>query len=153
MIAVVIAMPAGRTVLRDSPLGHMNMNVARLIEAGVDAERLGMLANIADGSLGRFLHHIAEVAGQLQISGPLHRKHLNPQQFAAKRGPCESVDNADFILRIDAVLQKLLRSEQFHNGVLIHMVRFMPLETTSRATLRQTEAISRSKLRTPDSLV
>ena len=80
------------------------MDVARFIKIGLDAERFGVLADIADGGSGRLLHHVAEVAGQLQVAVPLHRKHLHAQQLAAKRRPRQPVDDADFILRIDAVL-------------------------------------------------
>ena len=72
-----------------------------------------MRADICDGSLRRFLHNVAERAGQLELSGTGNGYRLDVQQIAADLGICKAVYLADVVIVANSFGQQLARSEIF----------------------------------------
>ncbi len=58
--------PGGWAVLGGGPGGHMEVDEGVFEEFGVGAEFRGLTDQVAVGDLGRFLHDVAELAGELE---------------------------------------------------------------------------------------
>ena len=76
----------------------MHVDVEPAIEILGDAEVLGARAHVAHGGLCRFLHDVAELAGQRQASAPGHERGLGDENLAAHFRPCQACRDADFVL-------------------------------------------------------
>jgi hypothetical protein len=64
----------------------MDMDVDLLVEVALEAEEVRTRADVGQGGLGRLLHHIAELAGDLHPPGAGHERGFHQQQFAAQLG-------------------------------------------------------------------
>ena len=87
------------------------MDILLLIKLRVDAEHLCAAADIGDGGLRRLLHDVAEVAGQLQLSGAVEHGGFNIEHFPADGCPGKAAHEADLILRIDVLRLKARGAE------------------------------------------
>ena len=78
------------------------MDVLGLIEVRRDAQLPAAGPEAAEGRLGGFLHHVAQVSGELQLAGALHHVDLHGQNLAPRLGPGEAVHHADLLpLRVE----------------------------------------------------
>ena len=67
--------------------------------------------DIADSCLCRLLHDVAEVAGQLQLSGAVEHGGFNIEHFPSDGCPGKAAHEADLILRIDVLRLKARGAE------------------------------------------
>ena len=117
---------------------------------------LGAAAHDGHRRLDRLLHHLAELAGVLQLALARHDRGLDGQQLAADFRPGEARDLADAVL-----LLGLAVAEAPHAEELVEVLRrdrdrllvLLGLSSSCLTALRQIFAISRSRLRTPASRV
>ena len=73
------------------------MNVLVFIELRLYAQHYCPAANTAQRRLSGFLHHVAQVSGELQLSGALADDDLHFQNFTAGLRPGQTVDHADLL--------------------------------------------------------
>ena len=73
------------------------MDVLGLVEVLLDAQHFCPAAQAAESGLCGFFHHVAQVAGQLQLAGALHDVDLHFQDLAACLCPRKAVDHADLL--------------------------------------------------------
>ena len=93
--------------------------------------------------------------GQRQLAFACHQGGFGGKNFAADFGPGKTGDKTDFVLFFVAV-RTVLRNTDVVNYIFradLSRLCFVPSLTTERATLRQIDEISRSRLRTPASRV
>ena len=100
------------SVLGDGPLREVDMDVLRLVEVRRDAELLRPLAQARECRAAALLHHVAQVARELDLAAAIHHADLDGQNFAAHLGPRKAVHHADKILFRDAVLRDARRAEE-----------------------------------------
>ena len=74
------------------------MDIPGLIEITGDAQLGGTAAQAGIGGLAALLHHVAQIAGELQLAGAVHDAGLHLQQLAAHLRPCKAVDHADLVI-------------------------------------------------------
>ena len=100
----------------------MDMHVPLDVKLGVDTQLVAVLADVAYCRLGAFLHHVAQVAGELQFAGALHGTDFYAKQFAAKRSPCQAVDDTDLIGIVHSIAEILHGAEVtfYHLGSDTH---------------------------------
>ena len=143
-----------RTVLGDRAFGHVHVNIDMAIEILRQAEQVAARAHVAHAGLRRFLHHVAQFAGEREPAFALHQRGFGGEHLAADFGPGQAGGEADFVLLLGEEVAVLDDAE-----IVVDVRRVtsalnaLPFSTTLRATLRQTLAISRSRLRTPASCV
>ena len=89
------------------------MNVLRLVEIRGDVHAGGDGADVADGDMGRLLHHVAEGAGKLDLTRALHDADLHLQQVAACLGVCQAVDHAHQVLAVCQFVEHLAAAKHF----------------------------------------
>ena len=112
-----------------------------------------MAAHAGEGGLRRLAHHVAELAGDRQLAGARHRGGLDEQDLAADRGPGEAGrDPGSLVRRCSAKKRRRPSSSRAASAETLTLPVALP-SATSRAILRQTVPISRSRLRTPASRV
>ena len=70
------------------------MKVVLLKVVRLQPPELAVSPRPAQRRFGAFLHHVAQLAGQLQSAGPGHGKAFHRQHFAADGGVGQSVDHA-----------------------------------------------------------
>jgi hypothetical protein len=77
-----------RAILGGGAFGHMQVDVAAAEELRIDAELHRLCVDVAVGDVGRLLHHLAELAGQLEAA-PLGMDPagLDRQGGATQGGP------------------------------------------------------------------
>ena len=109
--------------------------------------------DVGEGRLGRFLHDVAQLAGQDQLGLARHRGGLDEEDLAAGLGPGQAGGHADPVVLGRHLGRKLRgpRSSATTSGVI--SVRGSFFWVIAVATLRQMEPILRSRLRTPASRV
>ena len=61
-----------------------------------EAELVGLAAQIAEGGLRAFLHHVAERAGEQEATLAGHARDLDEEDFAAHRRPGQPGGDAEF---------------------------------------------------------
>ena len=89
---------AGRgAVLGNCPLREMDVNIFIFVKFRVYAQHGSPAADIAQGRLGGFLHHIPQVACQFQTPGALHYGHLHVQNLTAGGGVGKSTHQAHLV--------------------------------------------------------
>ena len=94
----------GGAVLRHCAFGGVDVQVALFQALRVDAVLIRMDADIGDGKLGAFLHHVAQRTGDRDLAAAVvHDLHLNGQGLAAHAGPCQTVGDADGIGAVEEV--------------------------------------------------
>ena len=101
-----------RSVLWNSAFREVDVDVLLLIEILVDAIAVAQAADTGDGSAGRFLHHISQRAGQLQLAGSFHHSDFRLQNLSADRGPRQSIDHTDQIFFFHVVVLIFLWTQQ-----------------------------------------
>ncbi len=74
------------------------MDVVLVEESGFNPELAGMTAGIADGRSTRFLHDLAQLAGQDQITLAFHDGDFDRQQIAADAGHRGARRHPDLVL-------------------------------------------------------
>ena len=154
-MALVIVTPALGPSLGTAPAGDVDVQVAVLVEVRRDVQRVGVGADIRQRGLRRFLHHVAELPGELQSLAARHPRGLDEDHVAPHRGPDEARHDA----RLLGPLGHLLVLEARGAEVLLDLRAVNRPEASvrpsanSRVALRQTAAISRSRDRTPASRV
>ena len=67
------------------------------------AKQVGSGSDVAHGRLRRFLHHVAELAGQFQPASVRHQRGFGRKDFSADLGPRQAGDKTHFILSFDAI--------------------------------------------------
>lgn len=77
----------------------MNVYIAVFVEFFVNTKRFRVFADVADGGLCGFLHHVAEISGKLYLARTLKALCFDLQHLAAKLRPGKSVHNADRVGR------------------------------------------------------
>ena len=65
----------GRSVLGDRALREMDMQIPGLVKIGCNPQLLGPTADIGERRVSRFLHHVAQVSGELHLAGT--RNHID----------------------------------------------------------------------------
>ena len=120
-------------------------------------EAPGVRAGVGEGRLRRLLHHLAELTGEQELALAGHRDDFDEQQVAAGGGPGEAGGDADPVAASSS-------SEWWRGGPRYSATVSASIVTvcgsapagrraTCTATLRQIDAISRSRLRRPASRV
>ena len=89
----------GWAVLGHRSLREMDMDVLGLIKIRIDPQRFRPAPQAGQSSLGGFLHHVAQITGQLQLAGAFHHVDLDFQDLAAGLRPRKAVHHADLLLR------------------------------------------------------
>ena len=84
-----------RAVLGRRAGRHVNVNVVLAVIGQVDAQRLGLAAQIAHRRLRALLHHFAQRTGQQQVALARHPRRFDEQDFAAHRRPGQAGGDAD----------------------------------------------------------
>ena len=65
-----------RAVLRNRALGNVQVNVQVAVEIARQSELMRARADVAHGRLRRFLHHVAQFAGDGQLAAAFHDARL-----------------------------------------------------------------------------
>ena len=76
------------------------MQIFCLVEVGLNPQLSGTAANIAQSSVGGFLHDIPQVAGKFHLAGARDYIYLDLEDFSSHRGPGQTVDHADLPPRL-----------------------------------------------------
>src|SRR4030042_3649798 len=84
--------PRRRAVLGNGAGGDMDMEVHLFEEVPGDPQFVGVRADETQRRGGRFLHHVAELAGQGEPLFPRHGRRLDEQEVPAGRRPGEPHD-------------------------------------------------------------
>src|SRR5438105_4535633 len=103
-------------VLRDGAFGDVHVDVDLRVEVLGEAELLHLGPHIAQRRLRRFLHHIAELAGERQLALAGHERGFADEQLAAHLGPCQPRGHANLVL-----LLRHARAEARHAEILGHL--------------------------------
>src|SRR5580693_5046709 len=110
-----------RAVFGRRTLRHMDVDVLLLEDSRQDAEDIAARLDVALGSLHRFLHHVAELAGGGDPPLSRNRHRFDRQQFSADLGPGEPGRAPDQILAL-----RLAKPELTHPGVLLQVAARHP---------------------------
>ena len=151
---VAIVMPADGPSFGIAPFGDVDVDVLLLVEVGLGAVELGPRPHVRERRAGRLLHDVAELAGQDEVSLAAHERRLDVEDVAAGLRPGEAGREADLGLLALLAQPELRLAEEPGEvvGVTVTGVS-TSLPMILRAIFRQTDAISRSRLRTPASRV
>ena len=96
------------------------MDVLRLVEVRRDAELLRPLAQARECRAAALLHHVAQVARELDLAAAIHHADLDGQNFAAHLGPRKAVHHADKVLFGNLLLCSTRRTEEVLDVLLCH---------------------------------
>ena len=89
--------PRAGAVFGHRPFGHMDVDVGLLEQRRVHAKGGCVCAQVRKGCLRGFLHHIADLAGDLQIAFALHEQHFHRHHRAAIHSPGQAQGHAHFV--------------------------------------------------------
>ena len=97
------------------------MDVPVLVEISVNAQLRGPAADKAEGCVGRLLHHVAQVAGELHLAAAGDHVDLHLQQLTAHRGPGQAINYAHPLgeclpLRVEAGRSQIFLQVPLCNG-------------------------------------
>src|SRR5205823_3008430 len=81
---------SARSILRDRPRRHMDMDIALLEPAGIDAERDRPVLDDAQRGLRALAHDFAELTGQDELAGAGNTRRLDEEDVAPDRRPGET---------------------------------------------------------------
>jgi hypothetical protein len=121
-----------------------------------DAELLGARAHEAQRRLRGLLHHVAELAGELELAGAVHARRLDEEDLAAHARPREARRATPVsAVRSATSLMKLRRAEERTQVVLVSTLTGPGFALGHLHGERRGSplAIWRSRLRTPASRV
>ena len=107
-----------RPVFRDGAFGNVHVDIQVAIEVMRQAEGPGARAHITHGRLGRFLHHVTELACEREPALAMHQSCLGGQYLAADFGPGQANGEADLVFLFGPELAELNDAEEF-----IHVCR------------------------------
>ena len=99
-IAVTIATPADGPSFGRRAFRHVHVDVALVEQRRLDAEVDARGADVGRRRRDRFLHHVAQVAGDGHPALAGHHHAFDRQQLAADLGPGKTGDDADLILAL-----------------------------------------------------
>ena len=117
-----------RAVLGNGAGRHVDVQVGLAEPRGVERERLGVAAQIAERGLGAFAHRLAEQAGQGQPPLAGHPARLDEEDLAAGRGPGQPGGDAGHAGPIGQLAEEPRRPEQLGDiGRLDRRRRFLAL--------------------------
>ena len=92
------------------------MHILGRKDFGLYANLVGMSLQILKSYLGRFLHHVAEIACQSQfLAFSRHQGRFYEQHFAAHAGPCQTCYHANFRLVAYHIGNHLFRTHKLIN--------------------------------------
>src|SRR5207248_1946511 len=77
-------------IFRYSTCRNVDMDVVLLEESLVDAEVIGLRANVAEGSLGTFRHDITELSSELEAFATGHPCRFDEQHITTDWSPCQA---------------------------------------------------------------
>ena len=97
-IAVAIVMPAEGPSFGMAPSGTCTCRSRVAIEIAGQAEAVRARANVRHGGLRRFLHHVAEFAGERQLALAIDDGGFRAENRAANFGPSQAGDQSHFAL-------------------------------------------------------
>ena len=109
--------PCRWTVLGDGPGGDVQVDVVFLEEVAVNAQFLGFGADVAEGGLGRFLHHVAQLPGEDEplLAGHLggfHEEHIaaggSPGQARRHTGDFGALHHFGVVLGLAQVILQVI---------------------------------------------
>ena len=103
----------GRAVFWGGAFGDMNMNIDFVIEIGLQPQTPRPGSHIAHSSLGRFLHHLAELAGHGELAGTRHRATSTMSSSPPTSVQAKSCRHADLLLFLFSPMPELGNSEEF----------------------------------------
>ena len=110
---------------------HVHVQVVLRHKPGVNAKLFRTAADVAQGRLGAFLHHIAKLPGEGKATLALHDSGFNRQHFAASRCPGQAQSHAGHELLFLFVFNKAGCAQQlFHIGHIDHKGRLFALGLT-----------------------
>jgi hypothetical protein len=93
------------------------VNVEVAFESGLlDAQRGGVCLGVAPGRAGRFLHDVAELSGQDEVSLAAHRLRFDEENVAAHRGVEHAGRDADLVLARGALRVDSRPAQQVVHG-------------------------------------
>src|SRR5262249_9175539 len=87
-----------RAVLGDRALGHVDVDVQVTVEVLRQAKISGARTHVTHRRLRRFLHDIAQLAGERQPALAFHQRSLGAQHLPADLGPGKPGGQADLIV-------------------------------------------------------
>ena len=96
----------------------MDMDIPVLVLLRIDGQT-GL--NQGKGNLGRFLHDVAELAGQNQLAASGHVRCFDEENLAAHLGPGQTRDDSGRIGGLDLVVEVGLPFEKFREVVFFHL--------------------------------
>jgi hypothetical protein len=152
MIAVAMAMPALGPSLGVAPSGTWMWTLTLSNIAGSRPSAAGVGPRVGQRRLGRFLHHVAQRAGQRDAAGALAQADLDGQRVAAKAVDRQPGDQADLVLFFGHAVVNL-RGPMISSTSAVHRKRPRLADATFTASLRTTLPRLRSNWRTPASSV
>jgi hypothetical protein len=91
--------------------GHVHVDVPVVKQGRLDAEGDCAHAHVRRRRRDRFLHHVAQVAGDDHLALARHHGGFNGEQLAADVGPGEPGDDADLVLVLDLAVAVLRHAE------------------------------------------
>src|SRR5579862_5057323 len=101
------------TVLGNGAGGNVDVDVGVLPEWRVDSQGSRAGADIAVGSLSRFAHDLAELAGKLQVALAVHDGDLDGHQITTGLSPGDARGDANLVVLLGRTIEDPLRAEVF----------------------------------------
>ncbi|CAN4019351.1 Flp pilus assembly protein TadB, partial [Dysosmobacter welbionis] len=87
----------GGAVLGHCALWEVDVDVLRLVKVRWNPQHRRPAPQAAESRLSRLLHHVSQVAGELQLAGAVHDVDLHLQDLAARLSPGQAVHHADLL--------------------------------------------------------
>ena len=114
----------GGAVLGGGTLGHVDVDVPAVEDAVVHAQHVDVCLDVLQGYDRRFLHHVAQVAGERQLAGlSLAERGLYEEYLSAHGGPGQARDHAGVVVAlVDVAVEGGLAQEAFQVGGRNHRV-------------------------------
>src|SRR5215475_7536174 len=113
-----------RAVLRRGPFRHVHVDVFLVEPRWLDAEGDRAHAHVGRRGRDRFLHHVAQIAGNDHLALARHHGGFDGEQFAAHIGPRQPGYDADLVLVLDLAVAELGHAEIVRDGLGLDRDRF-----------------------------
>ena len=101
-----------RTILGNGAFRNVDVEIDFLIEVRGQIEQLRPRPNITHRRLRGFLHHIAELSGDLKLALARHLENFDREQIAASFSKGEPIHQADFGVLFGFLVAILMRPEK-----------------------------------------
>ena len=152
--AVAIVTPADGPSFGMAPDGTCRWISDALKNSGSMFHSVGVRAHPRQRRARRFLHDVAELAGERQRAAAGHPRRLDEEHFAADRRPGQAGGHAGLLgALLHFLVEEARRAEQLVTSSGVTRTFVSSPSARRRAILRQMAPISRSRLRTPASRV